>query len=113
MARKVRAISTTPRHTMNGLESKYATYLDGLKRLGQILDWKFEPFKLRLTEGWKTTYCPDFLVITKDGFMELHETKGFMRDDANLKIKIAADIYVQFTFRLVQWLKGRWEIRVI
>jgi len=54
--------------------------------------------KLRLAN--KTFYTPDFFVITEE-HMEFHETKGWMRDDANVKLKVAATRFPWFRFILV------------
>jgi hypothetical protein len=41
-------------------------------------------------------------VLAKDGVTEFHETKGWMRDDANVKLKSAALQYPHFRFFLVR-----------
>lgn len=48
-------------------------------------------------------YTPDFALVTPHGGLavRLFETKGFMRDDAAVKIKVAARTYRQFEFHLV------------
>ena len=96
--------------SMNKLEQAYANHLSLLKNVGEIMDWLHEPLKLRL--AYKTFYTPDFLVIKKDGF-ELHETKGFMRDDAAVKLKIAAQTYPWFRFFLIKMNKTGFKITEI
>lgn len=93
----------------NGLESAYAQYLEGLLYAGEILLWMFE--RVRLTLAGRTTYLPDFFVVRADGAAEFHETKGFWRDDARAKIKIAAQEFPCFGFVAVQRNKntGAWE----
>ena len=95
-----------PEKGMNKLEERYGKYLDGLKMAGEIIDWRYEALKLRLAD--KTFYTPDFIVLFTDR-IELHETKGFMQDDANVKIKVAASQYWYFKFVLVQWKQKKWE----
>jgi hypothetical protein len=96
---------------MNKTEASYANYLEGLRHAGDVLWFKFEGLKLRLADN--TFLTPDFAVIVKSGQLELHDVKGFMVDDANVKIKVAADIY-PFVFRLVRKAKGgMWEIREV
>ena len=95
---------------MNKLEAEYAQLLGLLKHGGSILDWRYEPIKLRLAHN--TFYTPDFLVIQSDGF-EFHETKGFMRDDAAVKLKVAAQTYPWFTFILVQKSKSGFSYKTI
>lgn len=100
-----------PRHkpkVMNNLESAYAEILEAQKRCGIIIDYKFEALKFRLAD--KTYYTPDFLVITSLG-IEIHETKGFMRDDANVKIKVAAETFWWAKFVLVTREKKQWKFK--
>ena len=60
--------------------------------------WKFESVKLKLAT--LTYLTPDFFVLNKDAEVEFHETKGWMLDDAAVKIKVAAAMY-PFRFVLV------------
>jgi len=93
---------------MNGLESSYAQYLDYLKRTGEIIDWKFEPFNIRLAD--KCFYKIDFLVITKDKQIELHETKGRWEDDALVKFKVAAEQFPWFVFKAIMRKDGHFYV---
>ena len=93
---------------MNKLEQDYALYLEGERAAGNIVGWVFEGMTFKL--AYRTTYTPDFLVVTKDGF-EIHETKGFLRDDANVKFKVAAEKFPWFRFKMVFRKKGEWEIK--
>lgn len=96
-----KASAGRPRHesgVMNGLEKKYAQHLEMRKMVGEIVDYKFEPLKLKLAPA--TFYNPDFLILMPDGRLELHETKGFMEDDAAVKIKVAREMFAGF-FKVV------------
>lgn len=95
---------------MNKTEQAYAWYLDGLKRAGDILIYQFGAITLRI--GNDCRYTPDFFVVTKELIVELHEVKGFMREDALVKLKAAAAIY-PFIFRLVHRVAGMWDIKEI
>ena len=79
------------RHTngvMNPLEAAYADeVLEPLRKAGEILEWWFESWKWRL-KAKGTWFTPDFVVMRGDGTLEVHETKGFMREDAWLKLKL-------------------------
>lgn len=90
---------------MNKLETRYYKYLDSRP---DVLEVYYEPFKLRLGKDWKTTYAPDFLIMKKDLTLEVHETKGFWRDDARVKIKVAANLYPIFKWVGVTLRKGKW-----
>lgn len=86
---------------MNKLEARYAMRLEELRRAGKIVFWKFEAVALRLAN--RTTYNPDFYLMLADGSLGFHETKGFWRDDARAKIKIAAEQFPEWFFVAVQW----------
>lgn len=45
-------------------------------------------------------YTPDFAVFNPGGGLVLYETKGFMRDDAAVKIKVAATTFPRAEFWL-------------
>lgn len=87
---------------MNKTEAKYDCHLHALKLVGDVIWYDFECIKLRLADH--TYYTPDFLVLTKDFVLEIHETKGFWRDDARVKIKVAA---AQFPFRFFGITKSK------
>lgn len=86
---------------MNKLEARYAMRLEELRRAGKIVFWKFEAVALRLAN--RTTYNPDFYLMLVDGSIGFHETKGFWRDDARAKIKIATEQFPEWFFVAVQW----------
>lgn len=94
--------------TMNKTEERYALLLDAEKMAGRVLWWKFEGLKLRLADN--TFYTPDFNVMVADGVLEMHEVKGFWKDDARVKIKIAASM---FPFRFLSFTPrkgGGWDV---
>jgi len=83
--------------TMNKTEELYQEHLRSLRDNGEILEFWWEGIKLKLAN--KTTYTPDFLVLTKELTLECHEVKGFWQDDARAKTKIAAAMYYPFIFK--------------
>jgi len=95
-----------PREKMNGTESAFADYLDGRIQRGEIKRWDFEPEKFRLADN--TYYTPDFRVVENDDRIVFIETKGFWRDDARAKIKIAAALH-PYRFTAAQKKKGEWK----
>jgi hypothetical protein len=98
------------RREMNKLEARYWEYLQ-VKLSQQLIQWcGYECLNFRLAD--KTYYKPDFVVITNDGDIEVHETKGYWRDDARAKIKVASEQFPWITFRGLQWNKGAWKIEV-
>jgi hypothetical protein len=84
-----------PDDGMNGLERAFRDeLLEPSRRAATIAAWWREPVKLRL--AGRTWYTPDFAVRLLDGSIVLIETKGFMREDACIKLKVAASAYPCF-----------------
>jgi hypothetical protein len=101
---------------MNKTEAAYALVLEAQRRAGEIAEWKFEAIKLRLAN--KTYYTPDFNVWGVGGELVFHETKGgFVREDAWIKLKVAAEHFPRFGFLMAQKQKDRdgggWKIRKV
>lgn len=63
---------------------------------------------LTLLLGANCRYTPDFFTIDKEGKAVAWEVKGFWRDDARVKIKVAARTYRWIKFIAVQKQKGDW-----
>lgn len=83
----------------NKLERDYWEHLDGLRQAGEILDFRYE--KLAFTLGHDCRLQPDFLVIYPDGRIEIHECKGFMEEDARVKLKTFATAFPYFPLYLI------------
>lgn len=94
---------------MNKTEARYADELELRLKAGEIEWYGFEAVRLKLAAN--TTYTPDFMVITKDGVVEMHEVKGFWTSSARVKTKVAADKFWMFRFRALKVGKaGGWEV---
>lgn len=97
---------------MNKSEAAYAQHLETRRLAGEIRSWAYEALKLRLAD--RTFLTPDFFVWHADGIVECHEVKGFMEDDAAVKLKVAADRW-PFRFYLVRVRAkrdgGGWEVQ--
>ena len=102
--------TTSPdRDRMNDTERAYAGNLEMRRYAGEILWWAFEPMQFRL--AGRCTYTPDFILLTADGEMVIHETKGFMEDDAAVKLRLFRE---QFWFLRLFVVKRRgrgWTIK--
>jgi hypothetical protein len=78
----------------------------------EVMDVWREPFAFRL--AGRTSYRPDFLLrVDSTGPLQIWETKGFMRDDAAVKIKVAAEMYGCFEFVLATKQRRRWDCRAV
>jgi hypothetical protein len=93
---------------MNKTEAAYAEVLEQQRQNGELKAWKFEPLRLILAP--KTTYAPDFMVVDLNDEIEFHEVKGWWRDDARVKIKVAAAAFPWFRFVAVS--KGKKNAQV-
>jgi len=102
-----RALGRLKQGQMNRTEAAYKAHLQTRLNVGEIKWFDFQPIKFRLAD--KTFYTPDFIVINKGGEIEVHEVKGFMTDDANVKIKVAAE-HIPFIFFLVRLKSKQWEL---
>ena len=104
--------SVTPRPqrgVMNRTEAAYAEILEARRLAGEVLWYEFEGMTLRLAR--RTHYRPDFPVLTPTG-LQFHEVKGFMRDDAWLKLKLAARAF-PFPFFVVRRVRGEWSTQEV
>ena len=72
-----------------------------------ILWWGYEQIKFRLADA--TFYTPDFVVIGLNWRMRAIEIKGFLRDDAAVKFKVAKERFPWVEFEMVRKVKGAWE----
>lgn len=96
---------------MNKTEAAYESALKTMLVVGDIVWYKFEGLTFKLADN--TRYTPDFAVMMADGQIALHEVKGFWRDDARVKIKVASEMF-PFKFIAVKAKTkksgGGWEI---
>lgn len=88
------------RGRMNKIEAAYELVLRARKQLGEVEWYGFEAVKLRLAEGaW---YTPDFTARFPGGLLVHFELKGFMREAAAVRIKVAAEQHRWASFVLVR-----------
>lgn len=104
------ALGRLPAGQMNKTEAAYAQALEFRRAIGEVVWWKFEGIKLRLAE--KTFLTVDFFVMLATGELEAHEVKGFMEEDANVKLKTAASMY-PFRFVKVKKDGNSWITSVV
>ena len=97
---------------MNGLERAYAQRLDLQKAAGVIVEYWFEQMTFKLAADCR--YTPDFVVMLPTGELQAHECKGFMTDDAGVKLKVFASKFPFDVFVCKKAAKkhglGEWEI---
>lgn len=95
------------------LEADRARYLNGLKRIGRIDSWSYEPLTFHLPGGVR--YTPDFMLRTLYPVKTviLEEVKGSWKSknarDSRTRLKITAGMYPEFAFRAVTKENGTWK----
>lgn len=92
---------------MNKTERLYSFELDEFQRQGIIDRWAYESLKFRLAD--RTWYTPDFVVWLPDGGIQLVEVKGFLRDDAAVKFKVAREAFPEWEWIMMRRTKSGWE----
>ena len=104
---KGRSIIGAAQERMNKTERRFEQEVlkPGVKN-GVYLDFKFEPFNLRLAKN--TYYRPDFVAIRADDrALVVIEIKGHWEDDARVKWKATAELFPWFVFCAVQYDRKR------
>jgi hypothetical protein len=105
--REVKARVRIVRGGMNKTEARYARELELWQKTGDVLWWAFEGLTLKLAAD--TRYTPDFVCVMADGSVRATEIKGFWRDDAKVKIKLAATLFPWIQFEALQVYQGGWK----
>lgn len=88
---------------LNKTEREYLRILQG--HANQWIGVQSVTLKL----GHDCRYTPDFVTVGHYGELTFHEVKGFMRDDALVKLKTAARMFRWARFMLVRKTKTGWE----
>ena len=96
---------------MNKTELRRAQELEAMKRRGEIAAWWYEGITLKL--GHDTRFTPDFLVQELDGSLGLEEVKGYMRDDARVKLSVCRRQYPFPLSVLIAKKGGGWHFEVV
>lgn len=92
---------TTDERKLNKTE---AAYLDYLKSRDDNEWIGVQNITLKLADDCR--YTCDFSVVGANGRLIMLEVKGFFRDDAKVKIKVAARLFPWIQFIVVQKTKG-------
>ena len=99
----IKAKPSADESKLNKLESAWLAVL----RADITLAW-VGVHALTFKIGDDCRYTPDFIALNLDGELIAYETKGFMRDDARVKLKVAARMFPFVGFVLVERKAGAW-----
>jgi hypothetical protein len=115
MIRFPRAKGRTVRRQAGEMNKTEAEYRQMVGTMPGVFSVDYEAVTFKLAPD--TRYTPDFMVLTTTGGIEFHEVKGFMEDDAWVKIKVAAEKFPMFVFVLVRKKAkkdgGGWEVKTV
>lgn len=111
-AEEAETVKPKRRRGMNKLEAEYAAKLEADQRAGRIKWFAFEAITLKLADDCR--YTPDFALLHLDGRLEFRETKGWWRDDAKVKIRVAVRMFPWAKFVAIRKRRkkdgGGWEV---
>ena len=106
------ALATPPApDKMNKTEQRLEQHLANQKLAGEILWYKMHGFGMRLADN--TFFYPDAMVMENDRSISIYDAKaqnrstgkGLWKDDAKVKIKVAAELFPIFRFRGISYTK--------
>ncbi len=96
----------------NLLEQAFSLHLQSMLQTGEIQWWKYQPLRLRIgrnKSGKAAYYKPDHGALTAEGEFILYEVKGFWREAARVRIRVAAELFPFFRFIAATRQDGAWE----
>lgn len=104
--RPARPSISTDEAKLNKTERRFLGWLRGCYH-----EWiGVQNITLKLADDCR--YTPDFAYLGSKQLI-FYEVKGFWRDDARVKIKVAARMFPWAMFVAVQWVKGQWKFEEI
>lgn len=104
-----------PPRGMNKTEARRDAELAALLRSSTgLLAYGYETITLKLAPDCR--YTPDFWLLSEgsagSATLAFEEIKGFWRDDAKVKLRLAARLFPFWTFTALQWRNGTWHREV-
>lgn len=102
----VRYTSRPTRGVPNRTEQRFLDWCEERKATGEFAIVRFEKITLVLASGVR--YTPDVWVVLRTGEVVCYEVKGFMQEDARVKLRVAAQSFPEFSFVLVYWKAKAW-----
>lgn len=105
---KAEVRETTDEEKLNKTERAYLAYLRAIHPDAWI---GVQNITLKLAFDCRLT--PDFVIVYEDGSIEMVDVKGFQREDALIKMKIAARLFPWATFTIASRSDVGWSYKVI
>lgn len=96
----------------NKTEAAFGLRLASMLQAGEIFWYRFQPLRLRIGRGGRhkdAYYKPDFAALTPNGQLVIYEVKGFWREAARVRIRVAAEVFPFFKFIAATKTKDGWD----
>ena len=87
------------------------TFLQYLRKLPGISHIGIQGITFKIGDDCR--YTPDFSALKDCSQLYLYEVKGFMRDDALVKLKVCARMYPWAILNLVRKDNAGWNIKIV
>lgn len=97
--------SSRPDTDEQKLNKTERAYLWHLRKLN-VPSLRIQKITLKLADDCRLTV--DFTYVNCNGRKVFVDVKGFQREDALIKMKVAARLYTEFDFQIVTRDKGQW-----
>lgn len=110
-ARYIATFSLRPTADEAKLNQTERLFYAHLKHIVTPLYMGVQSITLKLADDCR--YTPDFWAVIVQGTFTFYEVKGFWRDDARVKIKVAARTFPWAEFVAVQRIKKEWKFENI
>lgn len=92
---------------LNKLEKRRLEYL----RMLRVPCLGIQNLTFKLADDTRLT--PDFSFIDENGRLTLDDVKGFQREDALIKMKVAARQFPWARWIISKWVSDHWEVREV
>ncbi len=89
-------------------EAQYHQHLELLEKTKAIAWFGYECIRLRLADG--AYFTADFPVLTTHGQLVMCEVKGFWREAAKLRVKVAAKEFPWLRIEVITKRDGQWVL---
>lgn len=105
-------VKATPGEPCNSWECDYAGMLAVLQVHDKsVAAWGYQPIRFRIAGG--CFFTPDFVVRYADGRIVAVDVKGYMREAARIRIRIAAEKYPWMQFIVARKKHEKWETEIV
>lgn len=107
----VNSFSIKPSHDEDKLNKTELAYLHHLRAQPNNVWVGVQNLTVKIADDCRLT--PDFAVLNASGKLTLIDVKGFQREDALIKMKVAARLFPMFEFSIVKREGVGWSEQIV